>query len=182
MDLVASRLIAVDRDTVWRALNDPAILQASIAGCESIEPAGEGEYAVALVAAVGPVRARFKGRLRLADVVAPERYTLHFDGQGGPAGFARGTALVELAPEGAGTKLSYSVHAQVGGKLAQVGQRLIDAAARKVADDFFAAFSERIAPAGAAAAPAAAKPAFPAWAWIAAALAIAAALWLVSRW
>lgn len=175
MDLSATRLLPVDRETAWRALNDPAILQASIAGCESIEATGENEFAVAMVAAVGPVRAKFKGKLRLADVVAPERYTLVFEGQGGPAGFAKGTALVELTPEAGSTRLAYSVHAQVGGKLAQVGQRLIDAAARKVADDFFAAFSERLAPAPSPAA-APARPVFPAWAWIAAALALAAAL------
>lgn len=179
MDLSATRLLPVDRDTAWRALNDPAILRASIAGCESIEATGENQFAVVLAAAVGPVRAKFKGKLRLDDVVAPERYTLVFEGQGGPAGFAKGTALVELTAEGASTRLAYSVHAQVGGRLAQVGQRLIDSAARKVADDFFEAFAARIAPQAGAPAAAPSRPPFPRWAWIVVAVALAAAATIV---
>ncbi len=173
MELKNSQLLPVDRETAWKALNDPEALRAALAGCESIEATGENAYAVAMTASVGPVKARFKGRLTLSDVIPPASYTLHFDGQGGPAGFGKGTARVELVPEGTGTRLNYAVTAQVGGKIAQVGQRLIDGAARKMADDFFARFSAALAAsarAGAAAAPAA--PAEPrssaAWWWVAA--------------
>jgi carbon monoxide dehydrogenase subunit G len=145
MDLTHTRHLDAGRDAVWNALNDPEKLRAAIPGCESIEKTGENEYLVALTASVGPVRAKFRGRLQLADIVPPESYTLRFEGQGGAAGFANGTAQVKLAPEGGGTRLDYSVHAQVGGKLAQAGQRLINAAAAKLADDFFAAFSSSLA-------------------------------------
>jgi carbon monoxide dehydrogenase subunit G len=146
MELASTRLLPVDRETAWRALNDPEALKAAIPGCESIEPTGENEYAVAMTAAIGPVRAKFRGKLVLSDIVVPERYTIHFEGQGGPAGFGKGSASVELADEGGQTRLTYKVTAQVGGRIAQVGQRLIDAAAGKIADDFFAAFSSRLAP------------------------------------
>lgn len=168
MKLESSRLLPVDRDTVWAALNDPEALKAAIPGCESMERVADDEYAAVVAAAIGPVKARFRGKLKLADVVPPERYTLQFEGQAGPAGHARGSARVALTPEDGGTRLAYAASAQVGGRLAQVGQRLIDAAAAKVADDFFAAFSAQLAErAGGApetAAPAAAAPAAkPAW-------------------
>lgn len=145
MELTHSRLLPADRETVWRALNDPERLRAAIPGCESIEETGEGEYRVMVVAAVGPVRAKFVGRLRLCDVVPPRSYTLTFEGQGGAAGFAKGSASVTLTEVPGGTQLDDQVSAQVGGRLAQVGQRLIDAAAGKLADDFFAAFSSSLA-------------------------------------
>ena len=145
MELESSRLLPVDRETAWNALNDPKVLKAAIPGCESIEPNGDGSYTLALVAAVGPVKAKFNGRLTLTDVVAPERYTLTFDAQGGAAGFGKGSAQVELAPEEGGTRLSYRVKAQVGGRIAQVGSRLIDATAKKLADEFFAAFARELA-------------------------------------
>ena len=148
MDLNNSKLLPVDRETAWKALNDPEALKAAIPGCESIERTGEDQYSVAITAAIGPVKAKFKGRLTLSDVVAPESYTLHFDGQGGPAGFGKGTARVTLTDESGGTRLTYAVNAQVGGKIAQVGQRLIDGAARKMADDFFARFSAALGPVG----------------------------------
>jgi hypothetical protein len=147
MELSSTRLLPVDRETAWKALNDPEALKAAIPGCESIEAVGENEFSVAMTAAIGPVRAKFRGKLRLADVVVPERYTIHFEGQGGPAGFGKGSAAVELADEGRQTRLTYRATAQVGGRIAQVGQRLVDAAAGKLADDFFAAFSEALAPA-----------------------------------
>ena len=146
MELASTRLLPVDRETAWKALNDPEALKAAIPGCESIEATGENEFAVVMTSAIGPVKAKFRGKLVLADVVALERYTLHFEGQGGPAGFGKGTATVELADEGSQTRLTYKASAQVGGRIAQVGQRLIDAAAGKLADDFFAAFSSRLAP------------------------------------
>jgi hypothetical protein len=190
MELKNSRLLPVDRESAWQALNDPERLRAAIAGCESIVPTGENEYEAAMTAAIGPVKAKFKGRLRLSDVVPPESYTLAFDGQGGPAGFGKGTARVTLTPEGAGTRLDYTVQAQVGGKIAQVGQRLIDGAARKMADDFFERFGAALAAeAPPPAAPAAVGPppaeapriAVPAWAWGLAAAAAAFVIWLALR-
>lgn len=145
MDLFHSRLLPADRETVWRALNDPQHLCAAIPGCESIERIGENEYRVTMMAAVGPVRTRFTGRLRLADVVPPESYTLTFEGEGGAAGFVKGAARVQLTAEGDGTRLDDTVSAQVGGRLAQAGQRLIDAAAGRIAEEFFTTFSSRLA-------------------------------------
>ena len=129
---------------VWVALNDPAMLKASVPGCEAIEPIGANEYQVLMVARVGPVSAKFKGKLTLSDIKPPHSYALSFEGQGGPAGFAKGGAQVRLSTEGTTTKLAYDVKASVGGKLAQIGSRLIDAAAKKVADDFFRNFNERM--------------------------------------
>ncbi len=189
MELKNSRLLPVDRETAWKALNDPERLRAAIAGCESIVPTGENEYEAAMTAAIGPVKAKFKGRLRLSDVVPPESYTLAFDGQGGPAGFGKGTARVTLTPEGSGTRLDYTVQAQVGGKIAQVGQRLIDGAARKMADDFFERFGAALAqeaaageptPAGTGSAPPG-TTGMPAWAWGVVAAAAALLAWLALR-
>ncbi|MEO8566654.1 MAG: carbon monoxide dehydrogenase subunit G [Betaproteobacteria bacterium] len=137
------RVVPTDVDTTWRALNDPEVLRACIPGCESIDRVSDTEYRVTMTARVGPVSAKFNGRLLLADIAAPRSYTLKFEGQGGAAGFANGTAKVELSPANAGTRIDYAVNAQVGGKLAQIGSRLIDGAAAKVADDFFARFAAR---------------------------------------
>jgi carbon monoxide dehydrogenase subunit G len=151
MELSGRRLLPVDRATAWRALNDPAVLCRAVPGCESLEPTGANEYAAVLAAAIGPVRARFKGKLRLEDVVEPSSYTLRFEGDGGAAGFAKGVARVKLADEGKTTALDYTVSSQVGGKLAQVGNRLVDSVARKLADEFFAALDAQLRPQGAAA-------------------------------
>ncbi|NYH97832.1 hypothetical protein FHX63_000608 [Cupriavidus plantarum] len=134
--------LPVPRDIAWAALNDPELLRQCIPGCESIEPDGENAWQLAMTAAVGPVKARFKGRMALQDIQAPESYTIAFDGQGGAAGFGKGVARVSLAPDGDATLLTYAVQAQVGGKIAQIGSRLVDAAARKMADTFFARFTE----------------------------------------
>jgi carbon monoxide dehydrogenase subunit G len=150
MELRGERRLPVPREEAWRALNDPERLRAAIPGCEAIERTGDDAYRVVVVAALGPVRAKFNGNLRLEDVMPPERYTLRFEGQGGAAGFAKGSAQVTLADEGAATLLSYAVNAQIGGRIAQVGQRLVDSAALKLADDFFAAFERGLAPAAAA--------------------------------
>ena len=160
MELTGERRLAVDRARAWQALNDPEILRQAIPGCESIEKVGDNEYSVGLLASLGPVRARFQGRLKLEDVVAPERYTLRFEGQGGAAGFAKGSAQVTLSEAAAGTLLAYAVNAQVGGKIAQVGNRLIDSAALRLADDFFANFEALVAPAAARAQPAGPPPGF----------------------
>lgn len=146
MELTGHRLLATDRASVWRALNDPEILRQAIPGCESIEAAGDSRYQVAVVASLGPVRARFKGSLALDDVVEPVSYTLRFEGQGGAAGFAKGSAQVTLNEIGRETHLDYAVKAQIGGRIAQVGNRLVDSAALKLADDFFAAFERLVAP------------------------------------
>ena len=142
MVLTGERRLAMDRAAVWKALNDPEILKASIPGCEAIEKTGENEYVVTVTAALGPVRSKFQGKLTLEDVVPPESYTLRFDGQGGAAGFAKGSAKVALSDDEGATMLRYAVTAQVGGRIAQVGNRLIDSAAMKLADDFFAAFEK----------------------------------------
>jgi len=159
MELKGERLIPATVEATWAALNDPDVLKSCIAGCETMERTGDDAYQAVVAVKVGPVSARFKGNLKMTNVNAPTGYTINFDGQGGVAGFGKGSADVSLAPDGAGTKLSYSAQAQVGGKMAQIGSRLIDAAAAKITDDFFAAFEARLqaaAPAAAAAPPAAA--------------------------
>ena len=145
MEMTGEQLVPAPQQVVWDALNDPDMLKACVPGCESITPTGENEYQVLMVARVGPVSAKFKGKLTLADVKAPDSYSISFEGQGGAAGFAKGGAHVRLSPEGDGTKLGYDVKANVGGKLAQIGSRLVDAAAKKVADDFFRNFNDKVA-------------------------------------
>jgi len=146
MEMTGSQRIALPQQRVWDALNDPEVLKACIPGCESVEKTGENEYRVAMTAAVGPVKARFNGKLALSNVNPPQSYTLAFEGSGGAAGFGKGTSEVTLVPEGSETVLNYSAKASVGGKLAQVGSRLIDGVARKMAEDFFARFNATVAP------------------------------------
>lgn len=139
MELVNTRTVAASQQAVFAALNDPAVLRACVPGCESLERIGDDAFQAQMMARVGPVAARFSGRMTLADVDPPRGYTLRFEGQGGAAGFARGEARVALAPAGDGqTAMHYEVNAQVGGKLAQIGSRLVDGAAAKLADEFFA--------------------------------------------
>ncbi|HLX00953.1 MAG TPA: carbon monoxide dehydrogenase subunit G [Trinickia sp.] len=145
MELTESYTLPVSQRRTWEALNDTGILQASIPGCETIEADGENAYALSMSASVGPVKARFKGRMLLTDIDAPHTYTIVFEGQGGTAGFGKGSAHVTLEPEGnESTKLSYTAHAQIGGKLAQIGSRLVDGAARKIAGEFFKRFSAQV--------------------------------------
>lgn len=146
MEMQGSRHLAVTQQQAWDALNDPEVLKVCIPGCDKVEATGENQYVVGVAVRVGPVAARFNGKITLADVQAPNSYKLSFDGQGGPAGFGKGTALVNLAPpaEGAGCELGYSVNAQVGGKIAQVGQRLVDGVAKSMADDFFKRFDDEM--------------------------------------
>jgi uncharacterized protein len=144
MEMNGSREVPVGVEATWHALNDPEVLKACIAGCESIDKVSDNEYQVAMTARVGPVSAKFSGRIALSDIVAPKSYTISFNGQGGAAGFASGEAHVELSPAGSGTRIDYKAKAQVGGKLAQIGSRLIDGAAAKVADDFFGRLVERL--------------------------------------
>jgi len=144
MEMKGEQLVPATQQQVWDALNDPQMLKACVPGCESITPAGDNAYEVLMVAKVGPVSAKFKGRLTLSDIVPPQSYSITFEGQGGAAGFAKGGAKVNLLPEANQTKLSYDVKANVGGKLAQIGSRLVDAAAKKVADDFFKNFNQKM--------------------------------------
>ena len=144
MNLQGERLIPASPEATWAALNDPETLKDCIKGCESLEKTGDNEFLATMALRIGPVNARFKGRLQLQNIEPISSYTIAFDGQGGVAGFGKGTADVKLKPEGDGTLLAYSAKAQVGGKLAQVGSRLIDSAASKIAEDFFAAFEARL--------------------------------------
>src|ERR1700704_3914609 len=144
MEMKGSRVVPASVEQTWNALNDPEVLKACIPGCESIERVSDNEYKVAMTARVGPVSAKFSGRIVMSDIVAPTAYTLSFEGQGGAAGFAKGEARVALADNNPGTRIDYQAKAQVGGKLAQIGSRLVDGAAAKVADDFFARFADRL--------------------------------------
>ncbi|HEY1999437.1 carbon monoxide dehydrogenase subunit G [Paraburkholderia sp.] len=145
MELSETYTLPVSQQRTWDALNDTAVLRASIPGCDSIEADGENAYVVSLSASVGPVKARFKGRMELTDVNAPHTYTIVFEGQGGAAGFGKGTTRVTLEPDGdEATRLSYTASAQVGGKLAQIGSRLVDGAARKLASEFFKNFNAQV--------------------------------------
>lgn len=144
MEIQGEKILAVPRAEVWRALNDPTVLQRCLAGCDTFEPDGENRYRVAMQAAVGPVRARFAGKLQLLDVVPPTSYALAFEGSGGVAGFGKGTAQVALDDVPEGTRLRYVSQAQVGGRLAQVGARLIDGVTKRMADDFFSRFVKEL--------------------------------------
>jgi carbon monoxide dehydrogenase subunit G len=145
MEMTGEQLIPASQQDTWNALNDPEVLKACVPGCETIEPAGDNAYAVQMATRVGPVSAKFRGKLVLSDIKPPESYAIAFDGQGGAAGFGKGSARVRLAPEGDTTRLAYDVKASVGGKLAQIGSRLVDAAAKKIADDFFRNFTGHMA-------------------------------------
>ncbi|MSQ89327.1 MAG: carbon monoxide dehydrogenase [Betaproteobacteria bacterium] len=145
MEMTGEQLIPASQADTWVALNDPEMLKASIPGCESIVRTSDTEYTVQMTARVGPVSAKFKGKMTLSNIMPPDSYSIAFEGQGGVAGFAKGSADVSLTSEGVATKLAYKVKANVGGKLAQIGSRLVDAAANKVANDFFNAFNEKVA-------------------------------------
>lgn len=140
MEMSEERSIPAERGQVWQALNDPEVLREAMPGCESFEATGENEYEAKITAKVGPVKARFRFKVLLSDIDAPNGYTLSGEGQGGAAGFAKGSAQVELQEDGDETLLRYAVKANVGGKLAQLGARLIDGAAKKMADAFFSNF------------------------------------------
>lgn len=144
MEMTGEQRIAIAQQKVWEALNDPEILKACIPGCETIEKVSDTEYKVAMVAAVGPVKARFNGKLLLGDLDPPNSYSLAFEGTGGVAGFGKGTAHVSLRAEGEETLLVYTAHATVGGKLAQIGSRLIDGVAKRMSDEFFTRFNKTV--------------------------------------
>lgn len=161
MEMLGNRRLGVTQQQAWEALNDPETLKKCIPGCDKFELTGDNQYSVALALKIGPVSAKFSGKVMLSDIVAPDGYKLTFEGQGGVAGFAKGSSSVTLrpldgaanaeaeaeaeaetaaAPSPAGCELDYTVQAQVGGKIAQLGQRLIDGAAKSTADDFFKRF------------------------------------------
>jgi carbon monoxide dehydrogenase subunit G len=144
MNLSGSRIIAADRAAVWAALNDPDVLKACIPGCQAMQGAPETGYEATVVQKVGPVKATFKGAVTLSNVVAPASCTITGEGKGGAAGFAKGSADLRLADAGGGTELNYDVEASVGGKLAQIGSRIIDGFARKMADQFFERFQQAV--------------------------------------
>ena len=145
MDMTGEYRIPAPRLRVWEALNDPEILKAAIPGCESLEKLSDTELQAAVKVKIGPVSARFKGKVNLTDIDAPNSYRISGEGEGGVAGFAKGGAAVKLTEKDGGTLLSYDVESQIGGKLAQLGQRLINSAAKKTADDFFVKFAAAVA-------------------------------------
>ena len=164
MDMTGEYRITAPQKKVWDALNDPDILKQCITGCEEVQKVSPTEFTAKVQARVGPVSARFGGKVTMTDLDPPNGYKISGEGQGGVAGFAKGGAEVRLTPDGDATKLTYKVTAQVGGKLAQIGSRLIDSTARKYADDFFAKFAAIVgapAPAAAPAAPEVAPAAAP---------------------
>ena len=161
MEMQATRSLGVTQQQAWQALNDPEVLKLCIPGCDKVEATADNEYDIGMALRIGPVSAKFKGHISLSDIVPPASYRISFEGQGGPAGFGKGQAQVQLTPNAGGCELAYSVTASVGGKVAQLGQRLIDGAARSLAEDFFRRFDEEMqrrhgvieAPAAASAAP-----------------------------
>jgi uncharacterized protein len=172
MEMKGERLLPAGRATAWGLLNDSEVLRQCVPGCESMTSIAANAYEVVMTVAIGPVKARFKGKLSLTDIEPPSRYRLLFDGQSAQAGFARGEARVELQEISAEqTRLIYTATAQVGGKLAQIGARLIDAAAGATADKFFQSFAAQLSVrTGTAGARAAADPAAAAkigfWSWL----------------
>jgi hypothetical protein len=142
MDMTGEYKIAAPRERVWEALNDANVLRQAIPGCEELNKLSDTELEASAKAKIGPVSARFKGKVTLSDLNPPESYTLTGEGSGGAAGFAKGHASVVLTPDGETTILRYTVKAMIGGKLAQLGQRLVDGAAKKMADEFFDKFSD----------------------------------------
>lgn len=144
MDMSGEYKIPAPREKVWAALNDKDVLQACIPGCEELEKISDTEFKARVTSKIGPVKAKFKGAVTLKDINAPESYRIEGQGEGGIAGFAKGGADVKLAEDGAGTVLTYAANAQVGGKIAQLGSRLINSSAKKTADQFFKAFVKTV--------------------------------------
>ena len=162
MDMTGEFHIAAPKEAVWKALNDSDVLRQCIPGCEELLKASDNEFTAKVTVRVGPVKARFAGKVTLSDLDPPNGYKITGEGQGGAAGFANGGAEVRLETDGDGTLLKYNVNASIGGKLAQIGARLIDGTARKLADEFFGTFASLVAASAAAAAPAVAVAPAPA--------------------
>jgi carbon monoxide dehydrogenase subunit G len=139
--------LAAPCEVVWRKLNDPEVLKQCIPGCEELNKVSDTEFQAVATIKIGPVKAKFKGRVHLSDMDPPNGYKISGEGEGGVAGFAKGAAVVKLAEKDGGTLLSYDVESQIGGKLAQLGQRLVQGTAKKLADDFFIKFATAVTPA-----------------------------------
>ena len=189
MDMQGQRVLHVTQAQAWDALNDPEILKSCIPGCDKFELSEAHVYNVGVAIKIGPVSAKFSGKVTLSDIQAPHSYALNFEAQGGVAGFGKGESQVSLHPHDEGCELKYTVHSTVGGKLAQLGQRLIDGAAKSLAEDFFKRFDEALQakyPGTEAAQAPATDPAstssgtVPAWVWLAL-LAGAVAVWSLVR-
>ena len=191
MDMQGQRVLHVTQAQAWDALNDPAILKSCIPGCDKFELTEANVYNVGVAIKIGPVSAKFTGKVTLSDIQVPNSYSLNFEAQGGVAGFGKGESKVSLHPHAEGCELQYTVHSTVGGKLAQLGQRLIDGAAKSLAEDFFKRFDEALQakyPAAEGAAPVAAvaeQPAassggVPSWVWLALVVG-AGAVWAMVR-
>ena len=191
MDMQGQRVLHVSQAQAWDALNDPAILKSCIPGCDKFELSEANVYNVGVAIKIGPVSAKFTGKVTLSDIQAPNSYALNFEAQGGVAGFGKGESKVSLHPHAEGCELQYTVHSTVGGKLAQLGQRLIDGAAKSLAEDFFKRFDEALQakyPATEGEAPvatsteqaASSSGAVPTWIWIAL-LVGAGAVWSLVR-
>ena len=189
MDMHGQRVLHVTQAQAWDALNDPEILKSCLPGCDKFELTQDNVYSIGMGIKIGPVSAKFAGKVTLSDIQAPNSYTLHFEAQGGVAGFGKGESKVSLHPHDDGCELHYTVHSTVGGKLAQLGQRLIDGAAKSIAEDFFKRFDEALqakyprTEAASAAAVAEVKPAsgsVPTWVWLAL-LVGAVAVWSLVR-
>jgi uncharacterized protein len=189
MDMQGQRQLFVTQQQAWEALNNPDMLKACIPGCDKFEVTEAHVYNVGVAIKIGPVSAKFTGKVTLSDIQPPTSYALQFEAQGGVAGFGKGQSQVTLTPNAEGCELSYTVHSTVGGKLAQLGQRLIDGAAKSLAEDFFRRFDEALQAqyprSEAAAAPAAPTPApasaTPAWVWAVGGAVVVAALWYLTR-
>lgn len=195
MDMQGSRTLAVTQQQAWDALNNPEVLKRCIPGCDKFEASGDNRYTVGVAIKIGPVSAKFSGSVQLNDIVPPHSYALQFDAQGGVAGFGKGDCKVELKPLDAGCELHYTVHSRIGGKLAQMGQRLIDGAAKSLTEDFFSRFEQVLkddaasdaaqghVSADTSAAASEAAPAtttsVPVWVWVAGALLLAAAVYVL---
>jgi carbon monoxide dehydrogenase subunit G len=189
MDMQGQRQLFVTQQQAWEALNNPDMLKACIPGCDKFEVTEAHVYNVGVAIKIGPVSAKFTGKVTLSDIQPPTSYALQFEAQGGVAGFGKGQSQVTLTPNPEGCELSYTVHSTVGGKLAQLGQRLIDGAAKSLAEDFFRRFDEALQAqyprSEAATAPAAPTPApasaTPAWVWAVGGAVVVAALWYLTR-
>ncbi len=140
MEMQGSRVLAATQEQTWNALIDPEVLKQCIPGCDTITLTGENQYAIGMSVKIGPVSAKFNGKIALEDIVPPQSYAIAFEGQGGAAGFGKGRSTVKIEPRETGCELLYTAQAQVGGKIAQVGQRLIDGVAKSMAEDFFKRF------------------------------------------
>jgi uncharacterized protein len=176
MKITGETLIAAPQQAVWRALNDPAILRQAIPGCESLEQTADNAFKATVSSRIGPIAARFAGNVRLSDLDPPNSYTLTGEGTGGAAGAAKGVAKVRLEPAPGGTRLIYDVDAQISGKLAQIGSRVVDAAAKMLAGQFFDRLAQAVSGGEAPAPKPATAQAIPAWLWVAGAVVLIAAL------